>query len=151
MKIRNGFISNSSSSSFCLIVKEEDHQNIIKDFHPFDQAFLNALMEKETFDENDIRTFIMYNVRGEYFPRFANCYFEYDDEIPIDFGDCKTEKDRINKVSGRFITTYLKNYQLPLIQDKKALKIEVSNTIRAKMYGVSKFKGMNPKFIKKND
>ena len=30
MKIRNGFVSNSSSSSFVVVVKEEDHKAAIK-------------------------------------------------------------------------------------------------------------------------
>lgn len=35
MKTRTGFVSNSSSSSFCLVVTEAGHEKACKDLHPY--------------------------------------------------------------------------------------------------------------------
>lgn len=43
MKIRNGFVSNSSSSSFVLAVKLEEHEKLIKNLSDFDKAVLKGL------------------------------------------------------------------------------------------------------------
>lgn len=48
MKIRNGFVSNSSSSSFILIVKEEDHLKALDNLDSeFEKKFLNNVMSDE--------------------------------------------------------------------------------------------------------
>ena len=57
MKIRNGFVSNSSTSSFFLVVLEELHQKVIKEFTQDEQNFLNGLMSKSTFNGKGIRGF----------------------------------------------------------------------------------------------
>ena len=91
MKRRSGFVSNSSSSSFCLILKEEDHQDIIKDLHPFYQSFFNALLSKQTLGDINLRTFMQWAVRGSSsYPKLANCYFEYDGELPKEILDRKS-------------------------------------------------------------
>jgi hypothetical protein len=38
MKIRSGFVSNSSSSSFLAIIKKDDYEKILKDLGPLAQA-----------------------------------------------------------------------------------------------------------------
>lgn len=38
MKIRTGFVSNSSSSSFVLIVEEEHYKDMLKEAHPYLKA-----------------------------------------------------------------------------------------------------------------
>jgi hypothetical protein len=43
MKIRNGFVSNSSTSSFVLMIKKEDHEKVMAALHPFYQACIKAI------------------------------------------------------------------------------------------------------------
>ena len=42
MKIRNGFVSNSSSSSFVVMMKKEHREAALEKDHPFVQACLKA-------------------------------------------------------------------------------------------------------------
>jgi len=43
MKIRNGFVSNSSSSSFMILTSVENHEKIMKNMHPYIAAVLKRL------------------------------------------------------------------------------------------------------------
>lgn len=44
MKIRNGFVSNSSSSSFVLVITKDEYDKIRNEKEPLDQAIMNAVM-----------------------------------------------------------------------------------------------------------
>ena len=46
MKIRTGFVSNSSSSSFVLIVEEEHFKDLMKEAHPYLKAMAEQLGSK---------------------------------------------------------------------------------------------------------
>lgn len=43
MKIRNGFVSNSSSSSFMICLKAEDYNEVYKTLSPLEQELVNHL------------------------------------------------------------------------------------------------------------
>lgn len=57
MKTRSGFVSNSSSSSFVIIRKEEDHNKAIKKLHPYYQKWIKEKLrfaDKQKFAGHDI-------------------------------------------------------------------------------------------------
>jgi len=47
MKTRLGFVSNSSSSSFCLIVEKEAYKRKLEEVHPYVKAVIEAMAKKE--------------------------------------------------------------------------------------------------------
>lgn len=50
MKIRKGFVSNSSSSSFIIITTEENFNNLIKNYDEDEKLFIeNELIDKDEF------------------------------------------------------------------------------------------------------
>lgn len=49
MKVRKGFVSNSSSSSFIVLITKEAYDEIIKDIDPFAQAVVEQLSGKTQF------------------------------------------------------------------------------------------------------
>lgn len=57
MKVRNGFVSNSSSSSFVLIVTKEAFNEAISKESPLGQAILSHVMEKATIFGRDCMTY----------------------------------------------------------------------------------------------
>ena len=55
MKIRSGFVSNSSSSSFVIVVLKEAHENALKQMTPYQSDVIGQLIYKEgKFLGNDI-------------------------------------------------------------------------------------------------
>lgn len=44
MKIRNGFVSNSSSSSFVLMTSVENHERAMSELNEKEQKFISAMM-----------------------------------------------------------------------------------------------------------
>jgi len=45
MKIRNGFVSNSSSSSFVLTTSLDNWEKVKKEFHPYEVAVAESIMK----------------------------------------------------------------------------------------------------------
>jgi len=48
MKLRNGFVSNSSSSSFVIVLTKENHEKVLKEQNPYVQAIINLLAEERS-------------------------------------------------------------------------------------------------------
>ena len=54
MKIRNGFVSNSSSSSFVLLVSKEVHDKAMEKLSPYQKAVINSISDKGFFLNKEI-------------------------------------------------------------------------------------------------
>lgn len=92
MKIRNGFVSNSSSSSFCLIVADELHEKALESLgHPYFKKVTDAMHLEHTRElfgkevrstvwwEGNINTFEWLDVPSDDLPEQAG-YDETHDE-----------------------------------------------------------------------
>jgi len=84
MKTRNGFVSNSSSSSFVLIVKKEVHEKTMKQLEPYEKAVMNALISESKIFGQDV---IYY---GDLSVQDVSYTFEY---LEVDWDD-KILKDK---------------------------------------------------------
>ena len=57
MKIRNGFVSNSSSSSFVVIAPKEDVDIVLKSMKEYEQAVINFVKTETNFLNTKINIF----------------------------------------------------------------------------------------------
>jgi hypothetical protein len=80
MKIRNGFVSNSSSSSFVLILKEEDHLRALNSFEDSSKkTFLeNVMLNKEKKFGIDFRSYFGRVENGRSSLSYVNIFPEED-------------------------------------------------------------------------
>lgn len=85
MKIRNGFISNSSSSSFVLITTKENYDRAMKEATPFQQALAKAMANEDTFMGKPVVKFGAMSVMD-------SSMFEYFD-VDFDEPESKEEED----------------------------------------------------------
>jgi hypothetical protein len=49
MKTRNGFVSNSSSSSFVCVVRKEDHEKILSELSEKEKSLISGLFKESSF------------------------------------------------------------------------------------------------------
>ena len=72
MKIRNGFVSNSSSSSYVIVCSEKAHKKALEALHPYYQKWLENLhAEKQKFAGLSVRV--------------VNVTFYTEDEEPMEW------------------------------------------------------------------
>ena len=64
MKIRNGFVSNSSSSSFILITSKENYDKASENLSDVQKKFLEDIMHRKVFNGNKIVYFQHYSSYG---------------------------------------------------------------------------------------
>jgi hypothetical protein len=85
MKTRQGFVSNSSSSSFVLLTTEENHQKILKSFTEEQQVTLNEIMKTVKLGNIALRIFQQLDVQGYNNPEMdgeeRDLYYDYQSKI----------------------------------------------------------------------
>jgi hypothetical protein len=83
MKIRQGFVSNSSSSNFVIVTDKENHQYTLRSLPEFVRAVVDSLEGKKVkFLGKDC--FVFSVVEGDY-STFENVDVHYTGEIPENF------------------------------------------------------------------
>lgn len=89
MKIRNGFVSNSSSSSFLVLIVKDEYDSIINTVNPLTQAVVEQLSNSASFLGTEC---VAYNHMsgGSY------CDFEWLSET-----ECRKRAEEISKETGR--------------------------------------------------
>jgi len=93
MKTRNGFVSNSSSSSFVIVTSKENHERAMKALHPYVQDVVNQVIKYEKFLGQDVVYFGDLSVQG-YGP--ITMGDEFDDTIDGKW-DSELDDDDENK------------------------------------------------------
>ena len=93
MKLRIGFVSNSSTSSFFLIVTAEAHKNAMKQLEKWERDVVNCVMEKDTFAGQEVYVGGEYSDAGSGGTLEAIEKGQWPSKKPIDFPDNPDESD----------------------------------------------------------
>lgn len=81
MKFRTGFVSNSSSSSFVIMMTKDAYNKAFNEAHPYVQAVIKELGHEESkFDGKDVITMGRMSIQD--YGTFDEFYPDYDGEIP---------------------------------------------------------------------
>ena len=64
MKIRNGFVSNSSSSSFVIVMKKKDFEGFYSQLDDVEKAIVNHVLDHTTYKLDDQEFSVMSGVTG---------------------------------------------------------------------------------------
>jgi predicted oxidoreductase (fatty acid repression mutant protein) len=87
MKKRFGFVSNSSSSSFVMLIKPEEHERVMKELHPYVKAVVEAVTwETEIFGQKVVMHQDL-KERDYGSIAFFDLEVEYDGEIPEKYAE----------------------------------------------------------------
>lgn len=111
MKTRSGFVSNSSSSSFFIMAKEEDVNKALEQCHDYVKAVVEAIGKHKEFDGKKVVVFSgMTTMGGE--GTFDYLDIDYDGEIPEDgYGSISTRnafnkfEEELNKITKDIIAS----------------------------------------------
>jgi hypothetical protein len=87
MKTRNGFVSNSSTSSFVVVIKKEHHDKVMQEIHPYIKACIDALgCSVKKFNGDEVVSFGTLTTQG-------GSQWEYIDvEFDGDMGELDAEE-----------------------------------------------------------
>ena len=88
MKIRNGFVSNSSSSSFVLVTTTENWERVKKELHPFEVKVAESILGKErTFLGQEVVSFSTWCTEGGSWAEYAyiDDWREYLEDVKDSF------------------------------------------------------------------
>ena len=88
MKIRNGFVSNSSSSSFVMLMSKDVYDGLLEDLNPLEQAIVDHFSSNTRFLETDC--IVYQHTSGNY----SN--FEY-----ISQEECIQKAKEISEATGK--------------------------------------------------
>ena len=80
-KFRHGFVSNSSSSSFVLLVQKGAHERILKEVHPFVSTVARKVMRPVSAFGQEFLSFHELTVQ-DYSSVFYDFNLDYEGEIP---------------------------------------------------------------------
>lgn len=88
MKVRTGFVSNSSSSSFVVVTTKENHEKALAECHPYVQAVVKKVASHGEFLGRNIVHFGDLQLMGGESYTWGDFYLEWDGETPVDeWGD----------------------------------------------------------------
>ncbi len=86
MKIRNGFVSNSSSSSFVIMTTKENHDKVLENIHPYIKAVIEA-MNPSIGKLGDIETVSLGTMHTPNYGYFEDFDVEYEGDLPEGFDE----------------------------------------------------------------
>ena len=93
MKIRSGFVSNSSTSSFVVVIKKEHHEKVMEAIQPYIKACIEALSPvAKKFNGQDLISFGTMTTMG------GTQWEEIDVEFEGDIGNLDPEDAKYESV-----------------------------------------------------
>jgi len=91
---RQGFVSNSSSSSFVLVTTKENHERALGELHPYVVAIMKKVCSEGKFLGRDVMYVGDMEDMGGISYTFEYIDIDYDGEIPIDEWDNEMSPSR---------------------------------------------------------
>ena len=86
-KFRHGFVSNSSSSSFVLVVMRREHEQIMTKLSDFERAVINFAMKEEKLSGTPVMMYHELTIMDDGSIFGAYSFFSYDGEHTDGNGD----------------------------------------------------------------